>query len=58
MASRKRLTNGSIKLMSRSSAIVITVKRDNRVGDKEGEPDKKARMQDGKTWTISVFQDR
>jgi len=44
--------------MSRSSAIVITVKRDNQVGDKEGGPDKKAKMQDRKTWTISVFQDR
>lgn len=44
--------------MSRSSANVITVKRDNQVGDKEGGPDKKAKMQDRKTWTISVFQDR
>ena len=44
--------------MSRSSAIVITVKRDNQVGDKEGGHDKKAKMQDRKTWNLSVFQDR
>jgi hypothetical protein len=38
--------------------LLSPVKRDNQVGDKEGGPDKKAKMQDRKTWTISVFQDR